>query len=317
MKKRYYQYIVVCLLLVLGNMNLHAQRGAQELEVAPLMAHAEKSSQLVAAMKRVGYPAAVSDDIFLQRAFYATAFSKPHCEAKWVMWALTPDMLGQGKRAPFVADNELPFEYRVDKGEYSGSGYSRGHMMPAGDCKFSSVASVECAYMSNMCPQTDKLNAGPWNSLEMKCREWAKVEDTIFIVCGPIYRSSKPKKIGTQHAVDVPDAFFKVVLSLKKGNEKMVGFVFDNNDAPEKMQQAVCPVKDIEKLTGITFFPRLPEKQAKTLKASADLSVWKMPKQTKNANYQSAYRSDFKSNYQHYSGKHKKKGKKNYHKSKH
>lgn len=230
-------------------------------------------------LKAVGLPTiSKADHLLLTRDYYATAFSKQHGQAAWVMWALTPQMLdAQGKRAPFVTDTDLPWGYQVDKDDYKNSGYSRGHMMPAADCKFSSVASAQCAYMSNICPQTEKLNAGPWNVLENRCRCWAKAEDTIYIVCGPVYRSSNPKRIGNTHKLDAPDAFFKVVLSLRKGHEKAIGFVMDNTDNPAKMQESVCTVADVERLTGLTFFTNLPADTALKLKGKANLSAWRCP----------------------------------------
>lgn len=239
------------------------------------------SAQMWKAMERVGFPSVSPDDVVLNRMFYRMAFSTKHCEAKWVMWALTPDMLdAQGKRCAFVTDNTLPgYDYQVEKSDYDDSGYSRGHMMPAADCRFSAKASEECAYMSNVCPQSFRLNSGAWNALEMRCREWTRVEDTLFIVCGPVYYSKEPRKIGRTHRLDVPDAFFKVVLSTRKGHEKMLGFVMANTEAPAKMRESVCSVAAIEDETGIVFFPHLDQKLKEQLDLSANYFKWKTPKQ--------------------------------------
>lgn len=283
----------VCVALLASVANVCAQNEAVgqsyvQHMVAQPTASGSHSASMRAAMNRVGLPSYTSDDIVLNRSFYSTAFSKTHCEAKWVMWALTPDMLGaKGSRYPFVADSDLKnYDYRVEKSDYDGSGYSRGHMMPAADCKFSTVASMECALMSNICPQTMKMNSGCWNSLESRCREWAHTEDTIYIVCGPVYYHKTPKKIGREHRLDVPDAFFKIVLSMRKGHEKMIGFVMGNTENPEKMQNTLCTVADIEAETGIVFFPNLNPKFKARLDNESALSQWKTPKQ-QNRNYNS------------------------------
>lgn len=231
-------------------------------------------------LQRVGLPTADTNDwIMLQRAYYTLAYSKQHNEAAWVMWALTPQMLAHGDRAPFIPDSDLPEKYRVSKDDYKGSGYSRGHMMPAADCKFASLPLVECFYMSNICPQTDKLNTGPWNTLEQRCREWVRTEDSLFIICGPLYQTGAVKQIGVQHKLDVPDSFFKIVLSLRRGNEKAIGFIFDNTDNPIKMKQSFCPVSEIERISGYRFFSNLNAGLASRLKLHADLKDWRMPKQ--------------------------------------
>lgn len=257
------------------------QQPLSQQEAADPAAAKVLSARLQKAMGRVGYPTVTTDDVTLVRSFYRTAFSKQHCQAKWVMWALTPDMLdAQGKRCAFVTDNTLPgYDYQVEKSDYDDSGYSRGHMMPAADCRFSAKASEECAYMSNVCPQSFRLNSGAWNALEMRCREWTRVEDTLFIVCGPVYYSKEPRKIGRTHRLDVPDAFFKVVLSTRKGHEKMLGFVMANTEAPAKMRESVCSVAAIEDETGIVFFPHLDQKLKEQLDLSANYFKWKTPKQ--------------------------------------
>ena len=248
------------------------------------------SARLQKAMGRVGYPTVTTDDVPLVRSFYRTAFSKQHCQAKWVMWALTPSMLSvNGKRSPFTTDHDLEQpEWRVEKWDYEKSGFSRGHMMPAADCRFAEKASLECALMSNICPQTAKLNNGAWNALEIRCREWCRIEDTLFIVCGPIYNSDTPQKIGISHLLDVPDSFFKIVLSTRKGHEKMLGFVMANNEYPAKMREAVCSVASIEQETGIVFFPNLPKEVKERLDQTADYWEWKTPKQLER-NYSSNY----------------------------
>lgn len=294
MKAISYVYSVLAALLVLGadacaqkQQTVQQQAFVQHLAAVPTSSSSQ-SSRMQAAMERAGFPTYSADDVVLNRSFYSTAFSKRHHEAKWVMWALSPDMVGvKGNRYPFVADSDLKnYNYMVEKSDYDGSGYSRGHMMPAADCKFSTTASMECALMSNICPQTAKLNSGPWNSLEMRCREWTKIEDTLIVVCGPVYYTNNPKKIGQKHQLDVPDAFFKVVLSLRKGHEKMLGFVMENNEEPGKMQQTMCRVADIEAKTGIVFFPNLNPQFKALLDQKANLSQWKTPKQL-NHNYNS------------------------------
>lgn len=43
--------------------------------------------------------------------------------------------------------------FQAKLGDYRGSGYDRGHQVPAADCKFSQEAMNETFYLSNMCPQ--------------------------------------------------------------------------------------------------------------------------------------------------------------------
>lgn len=47
-------------------------------------------------------------------------------------------------------------------------------MAPAADMKWSEQAMQESFYMSNICPQNQKLNRDDWGDLEEMCRNWAK-----------------------------------------------------------------------------------------------------------------------------------------------
>lgn len=151
--------------------------------------------------------------------------------------------------------------------EYKGSGYDRGHMCPAGDMKWSEKAMHDCFYMSNMCPQTSELNSGAWNKLEMKCREWAEQEGALYIVCGPIYKSGNRETIGIEHAIRVPDEFFKAVLSLRKGQEKAVAFIFRNDDSSQSYKTAATTVDHVEEITGLDLFHNLDDETEEKVEA--------------------------------------------------
>ena len=63
---------------------------------------------------------------------------------------------------------------QTSTGDYTKSGYDRGHMAPAADMKWNKQAMEESFYMSNICPQNPNLNRGDWNDLEEKSRQMAK-----------------------------------------------------------------------------------------------------------------------------------------------
>lgn len=158
----------------------------------------------------------------IEHTGYTLSFNREHNNPNWVAWELTAEETeGTLQRSDdFFEDPEVPAPHRVSTYDYKGSGYSRGHMAPAADMKWSSAAMHDCFYMSNMCPQLQELNGGPWSTLEKACRRWAKREGAVYIVCGPVYKSSKPKTIGRDLQISVPDGFFKVVLSLQKRQGK-------------------------------------------------------------------------------------------------
>ncbi len=218
-------------------------------------------------------PAHNSDEIILKRIAYTVGYNQQNKTPNWVAWHLTAERTaGEQKRlSNFIEDEEVPYP-RAELADYKGSGYDRGHMCPAGDNKWAFEPMRESFYLTNICPQDKNLNAGDWNELEITCREWANVYGSVYIVAGPIHYSEKGPTIGL-NKVRVPDAFFKVVLRTN-GDVKALGFVYPNKAGNNPPESYVCSVDDVERITGIDFFPSLPEKVASVAEAQSDLHSW-------------------------------------------
>ena len=116
------------------------------------------------------------------------------------------------------------------------------------------------------------LNSGVWNQIEMSCRRWAEQYGDIYIVCGPILFQQEHETIGP-NKVTVPEAFFKVVLCLN-GTPKGIAFICRNTDGSKAKDFYVNSISQVERITGITFFPTLPKDIAKSVKSNADLNAW-------------------------------------------
>lgn len=93
-------------------------------------------------------------------------------------------------------------------------------------------------------------------------------------MCGPVYTSSHPKKIGDTHKVAVPHAFFKVVLSLNEDSPKGIGFYYENKEKKQTMESASRTIDEIESLTNLDFFSQLPDDVENVLEAQNDLRKW-------------------------------------------
>ena len=161
---------------------------------------------------------------------------------------------------------------RVNNYDYKGSGWSRGHMCPAGDNKWSRDAMYETFLYSNVCPQHPRLNSGDWNEIEMACRRWAEKYGDVYIVCGPIFFQKEHEIIGISQ-IPVPEAFFKVVMCLND-TPKGIGFICRNTDGNSKKDKYVNTIRQVERITGMTFFPNLPEHLVNLVKDNADINEW-------------------------------------------
>ncbi len=70
------------------------------------------------------------------------------------------------EQTPFAPDTTLLRDWWINPTDYSGSGYDRGHLCPSKDRSSSEEANRETFLMSNMQPQTPKLNQKTWKYLE-------------------------------------------------------------------------------------------------------------------------------------------------------
>ncbi len=157
--------------------------------------------------------------------------------------------------------------------DYANSGYDRGHMVPAGDMKWDKKAMEESFYYSNMCPQNRNLNAGDWKELEDKVRNWAIRDSAIIVITGPIVKSNKPKRIGVNGVV-VPDAFYKVILSPYTSSPQAIGFIMQNEKCNNPLRTYAVTVDSIESVTGIDFFPSLPDEIENKVESVFSLAKW-------------------------------------------
>lgn len=230
---------------------------------------AEADDKLVMQTSPKGTPEQI-----LKRTGYVASYNKTTLLPNWVAWHLTAERTeGSAKRSgvDFAEDTEVP-EPRATDWDYYNSGYDRGHMCPAADNKWSKKAMEESFLFTNMCPQNGNLNRGDWNEMEMACRKWAKKYGDLYIVCGPILYKGKHKTIGKNKVV-VPEAFFKVVLRTGD-NPQAIGFIYKNTSGNRPKDSYVNTVDEVERITGIDFFPSLPDNVEKNVEATADIANW-------------------------------------------
>ena len=175
------------------------------------------------------------------------------------------------------------------------SGYTRGHMLGSSDRTVSVPTNQQVFYYSNIGAQLQSgfnTGGGAWNNLEsLVDGQWCA--DTLYQVIGCIFETFTTrdggttirKQTGTNAAgksFQVPTAWYKVLLRTKSGstgkpvNEcsadelKCVGFIL-----PHTSRQGYKPgrkdmysVKEVEDLTGLTFFVNVPDAPKDSFSAS-------------------------------------------------
>lgn len=216
--------------------------------------------------------AAIDGEIILKRTAYTCSYNPATRQPNYVSWTLTPQKTkGTVQRErQFSEDPDLAPTQRSTPDDYYHSGYDRGHMCPAADCKWSREAMKQSFYLSNICPQSGSLNGGDWQVLEKACRDRASSRgDTLYIISGPIFDNPSPRRLNKR--VPVPDRFFKTIVCLNQGREYGVGFVYTNNSTDQPMADCACTIDQIEEITGYDLYSNLPKKQQRKLEAQAAL----------------------------------------------
>ncbi len=189
---------------------------------------------------------------------YSLAYDEESEQAVWVAYVLTKENL----RKPNVPrTNWFVKDPKVKTGsatyyDYKGSGYTRGHLAPAGDMAQDTATMRESFYMSNISPQLRSFNGGIWRELEENVRDWAYEKGRVYVVTGPVLSTTSSKKIGRNH-VAVPLFFYKIVLDLDAEPPEGIGFVIPHKMSTKRLQEFEVTIDSVEQLTGIDFFPEL------------------------------------------------------------
>lgn len=211
----------------------------------------------------------------IEHVGYTVSYNHNWHLPNWVAYELTPsEVCGEYSRTDkFLPDPFVEGDPVVTQ-DYSGSGYDRGHMAPAADMKWSEQAMKESFYMTNMCPQNHNNNAGDWKDLEELVRDIARKYGNTYICVGPIV-SDASVTIGKTRKIVVPQAFYKVLLRQKSdGTWTSIGFVMPNEAGNRPMMSYMVSVNDVESMTGIDFFPNLPDTVEETIESNFEVSDW-------------------------------------------
>lgn len=175
----------------------------------------------------------------------------------------------------YKADPDIPVS---QPGKWSG--YTRGHLLGSSERLVSSTANHQVFYYSNIAPQlgqSENFNTGKgaWNNLEdWVDTQWEHTSDTTYQIIGSYWANKNKKVSGTT----IPTHYYKVLLRTKGHKNKWVvdcsrdelqciaimveHRAYSKSEVPQTSQYRskgmLHSVKEIEEMTGITFFPNVP-----------------------------------------------------------
>lgn len=208
----------------------------------------------------------------LQYTGFAVSFNPSRHIPNYSAWILDTDRVkGELPRGKFHND---PYVIgSADPGDYVNSGYDRGHMAPAADMKWHAEAMNDCFSMTNIVPQSPKLNQRAWKNVEDKCRARIPLDSTLVIICGPIPNANDKQVIGANR-VAVPSQFFKVILAPRADPPYSIAFIMNNGPVEGGMQRAATTVNHVEEITGYDFFSALPDSIEEQIESQCNFAKW-------------------------------------------
>lgn len=224
--------------------------------------------------QNIDYLPALNTNQVVNHTYFTLSYSEACEQAEWVAYELKKERLnGQVKRS-----NKFKIDLSVTTGsaelsDYKHSGYDKGHLVPAADMAFNQLAMNESFYISNIAPQNKSFNQGIWKRLESHVRYWAKEYGDLYVITAGILNSCD-EFIGA-NKVCVPDYFYKIILDFKSPEIKVIGFLLPNKKDKQPLKSYVVSVDYLETLTGIDFFPNLPNHIENIIEKKSDIIKWK------------------------------------------
>jgi endonuclease G len=215
---------------------------------------------------------ASAQDYLVENAAFTLSYNRERGGPNWVSWHVDADDLGSAPRSnDFHPEPDLPQAWRIRPGDYSQTGYDRGHVCPSGDRTGSPELNTMTFSMANMLPQAANVNRGTWEKLESYCRDRVKQGDALYIVAGGYGTKSKV----ASGRVTVPERCWKVVVFSANGggpsavtaDTPIVAVDMPNDDSVDQdWRRYLTTVQAIEQATSLSFFNALAPEVAAALK---------------------------------------------------
>lgn len=205
------------------------------------------------------------NDYLVIRNGFTLSYNNSRGTLNWIAWWTRAADLGERReRSLFEEDRSLPGGFRrVQYYDYSGSGYDRGHMVPAADRFADQERMEETFLLTNIVPQTGDLNQFPWNKLESYSRALVRQGNEVYTIAGVYGERGR-----LRGKVTIPSNCWKVIVVLRRSQPKnlitpttrIIAVDMPNIDGieNEKWEKYRTTVRAIEEKTGLNLFSELP-----------------------------------------------------------
>ncbi len=210
----------------------------------------------------------------------------------WAAYQLkAQDVISRPRTDCFRKDPRLNNDVAAFCQDYDEPIFDRGHLVPRADMNRSEAAMINTFTFSNMTPQFHAFNTGIWERLETMVRNWAKTNKEIYVITGSIFDKNGDQKrdpdneadlVEPRKKVSIPTHFYKIVVRKKQdGKLEAIALTLPHtkqaitsNQTKTYLTSKIVSIRDIEKVTGINFFPDLNQQEQDVLETSKAPRLW-------------------------------------------
>lgn len=226
------------------------------------------------------------ENYFLDKPDFTLSYNNDNGTPNWVSWHLSAAWTGNTPRCNcFKSDTTLPSNFfRATKGDYTNSGFDRGHLCPSADRNGNEASNENTYYMTNIAPQAPDNNQRSWANFENYLRSLTLEGNEIHIVSGVTGTGGTgrngPANTIAGGQVNVPDSFWKAALVLPNGTDdilrvtsatRIIVILVPNDQAIDTdWTQFKTTVDDIENLTGYDLFENIPDTIESIVESTVD-----------------------------------------------
>lgn len=224
---------------------------------------------------------------------YSLEYDKSKHHSRWVAFRFDGDTRARNvsrSDEPFTDDPNLSSDLRIGNNGF-GWDYNRGHLCASADRLYSQTANEQTFYMSNMSPQLGSFNQAYWIKFENLVQSLGRntsFSDTLYVVKGGTIKDNQILGYVTRSngkKVAIPSYYFMALLKVKNGvyssiafymKHKEYGYTYDHQAPSSILSEHAVSINRLEELTGIDFFPNLPDAQEEKIEDQLLPTNWGM-----------------------------------------
>jgi endonuclease G len=202
---------------------------------------------------------------------YSLSYNSSYVLPSWVAYKVNKTQVDKLVKVKEKYETDPMVHNRsADKKDYKSAGYIMAQFANYLDLQNIPEGEKEAFYMSNIAPMKQTFYNYIWLKTEELIRLWSDGTDGLYVVCGPILTDVPFQTFG-ENKVSIPKRYYKVVYDPK--NQKAIGFIF-NISSSGKLKSYSMSVDNVEKATGIDFFPSLDDNLENKIESEFNVKDW-------------------------------------------